>query len=88
MVEQPTVGRVYFAVGAVLGGLLGLGVGILIYQDFPPVVFWLAGDLEWAFSPWTSALAAVGAVIVAMLIGRPLTGILLRRRRRWLRPET
>jgi len=36
------------------------------------MVFWLAGDLEWAFSPWTSALAAVAAVIVALLIGRPL----------------
>jgi iron complex transport system permease protein len=36
------------------------------------MVFWLAGDLEWAFSPVTSALAAFVAVVVALLIGRPL----------------
>jgi iron complex transport system permease protein len=36
------------------------------------MVFWLAGDLEWAFSPWTSALAALAAVVVALVIGRPL----------------
>ena len=36
------------------------------------MVFWLAGDLEWAFNPWTSTLAAVGAVVIAALFGRPL----------------
>jgi iron complex transport system permease protein len=36
------------------------------------MVFWLAGDLEWAFSPWTSSLAALGAVAIALVFGRPL----------------
>lgn len=36
------------------------------------MLFWLMGDLEWAFSPWMSALTAVAAVIVALLLGRPL----------------
>jgi iron complex transport system permease protein len=36
------------------------------------MVFWLAGDLEWAFSPWTSALTALIALVLALLVGRPL----------------
>jgi len=62
--------------GVVLASACGAVISILLaVADSTRVrgmVFWLAGDLEWAFSPWTSALAAVGAVIVAMLIGRPL----------------
>jgi iron complex transport system permease protein len=56
------------ACGAVISVLLALADSTRVRG----MVFWLAGDLEWAFSPWTSALAAVGAVIVAMVIGRPL----------------
>jgi iron complex transport system permease protein len=56
------------ACGAVISVLLALADSTRVRG----MVFWLAGDLEWAFSPWTSALAAVGAVIVATLIGRPL----------------
>ena len=62
--------------GVVLASACGAVISVLLaVADSTRVrgmVFWLAGDLEWAFSPWTSALAAVGAVIVAMLIGRPL----------------
>jgi iron complex transport system permease protein len=36
------------------------------------MVFWLAGDLEWAVTPWASAAAAVLAVVAAVLIARPL----------------
>jgi iron complex transport system permease protein len=36
------------------------------------MVFWLAGDLGWALSPKTSALAAAFAVILALLAARPL----------------
>jgi len=36
------------------------------------MLFWLAGDLEWAFNPWTSAVAALLAVILAVLVARPL----------------
>jgi len=56
------------ACGAVISVLLALADSTRVRG----MVFWLAGDLEWAFSPWMSALAAAGAVVVAMLIGRPL----------------
>ena len=56
------------ACGAVISVLLALADSTRVRG----MVFWLAGDLEWAFSPWMSALAAVGAVIVAMMVGRPL----------------
>ncbi|HXY77141.1 MAG TPA: iron chelate uptake ABC transporter family permease subunit, partial [Steroidobacteraceae bacterium] len=36
------------------------------------MVFWLAGDLEWAVTPWASAAAALVAVAVAVLVARPL----------------
>lgn len=62
--------------GVVLASACGAVISVLLaVADSTRVrgmVFWLAGDLEWAFSPWTSALTAVGAIIVAMLIGRPL----------------
>ena len=36
------------------------------------MVFWLAGDLEWAVTPWLSAGAALLAVAVAIVVARPL----------------
>jgi len=36
------------------------------------MVFWLAGDLGWAMSPWSSVLAAALAACVAVLVARPL----------------
>lgn len=36
------------------------------------MLFWLAGDLEWALSPWFSAGAALLALIGAVLLARPL----------------
>ena len=36
------------------------------------MVFWLAGDLEWAVSPWLSAGTALLAVAVAIVVARPL----------------
>ena len=36
------------------------------------MVFWLAGDLGWALSPWSSLLAAVIATGFAILVARPL----------------
>ena len=65
--------------GVVLASACGAAVSVLLAVADPSrvrgMVFWLAGDLEWAFSPWTSALAAVIAVILALLIGRPLNVI-------------
>ena len=65
--------------GAVLASACGATISVLLaLADSSRVrgmVFWLAGDLEWAFSPWTSALAALGAVAIALLFGRPLNVI-------------
>ncbi len=56
------------ACGAVISVLLALADTYRVRG----MVFWLAGDLEWAFSPAASALAALIAVVVSLLIGRPL----------------
>jgi iron complex transport system permease protein len=56
------------ACGAVISVLLALADS----SHVRGMVFWLAGDLEWAFSPWASALAALAAIVVALVIGRPL----------------
>jgi iron complex transport system permease protein len=62
--------------GVVLASACGAVISVLLaVADSSRVrgmVFWLAGDLEWALSPWTSALTALAAVILALLIGRPL----------------
>jgi iron complex transport system permease protein len=62
--------------GVVLASACGALVSVLLaLADSSRVrgmVFWLAGDLEWAFSPWTSSLAALGAVVIALVFGRPL----------------
>jgi iron complex transport system permease protein len=36
------------------------------------MVFWLAGDLGWALSPKSSALGAAFALVLALLVARPL----------------
>jgi len=56
------------ACGALVSVLLALADASRVHG----MVFWLAGDLEWAFSPWTSASAALGAVGIALVFGRPL----------------
>ena len=62
--------------GVVLASACGAAVSVLLaLADTSRVrgmVFWLAGDLEWALSPWLSAGAAVFAVAVAVLVARPL----------------
>jgi iron complex transport system permease protein len=62
--------------GVVLASACGAVISVLLaLADTSRVrgmVFWLAGDLEWAFSPWTSALTALGAVAIALVFGRPL----------------
>jgi len=62
--------------GVVLASACGAVISVLLtIADSSRVrgmLFWLAGDLEWALSPWTSALAAAAALIMASLIGRPL----------------
>lgn len=62
--------------GVVLASACGALVSVLLaLADTSRVrgmVFWLAGDLEWAVTPWASASAAVLAVVIAVLISRPL----------------
>jgi iron complex transport system permease protein len=62
--------------GVVLASACGALVSVLLaLADSSRVrgmVFWLAGDLEWAVNPWLSAAAALLAVSVAILVARPL----------------
>jgi iron complex transport system permease protein len=62
--------------GVVLASACGALVSVLLaLADSSRVrgmVFWLAGDLEWAANPWLSAGAALLAVALAVLVARPL----------------
>jgi len=62
--------------GVVLASACGALVSVLLaLADTSRVrgmVFWLAGDLEWAVSPWASAGAALLAAAVAIVLARPL----------------
>jgi iron complex transport system permease protein len=62
--------------GVVLASACGALVSVLLaLADTSRVrgmVFWLAGDLEWAVNPWASGIAALVAVSVAVLVARPL----------------
>jgi iron complex transport system permease protein len=62
--------------GVVLASACGALVSVLLaLADTSRVrgmFFWLAGDLEWAVNPWLSAGAALLAVILAVIIARPL----------------
>jgi iron complex transport system permease protein len=62
--------------GVVLASACGALVSVLLaLADSSRVrgmVFWLAGDLEWAVRPWLSAGTALAAVAVAIALARPL----------------
>jgi iron complex transport system permease protein len=62
--------------GVVLASACGALVSVLLAladtSHVRGMVFWLAGDLEWAVTPWASATAALFAVVIAVLIARPL----------------
>ena len=62
--------------GVVLASACGAIVTVLLsiadVSSLRGMVFWLAGDLEWAVDPWASALTAVFAVAFAVLMARPL----------------
>jgi iron complex transport system permease protein len=59
-------------IASACGAIISVLLAVADSSRVRGMVFWLAGDLEWAFSPWTSALAAVVAVIMAVVIARPL----------------
>ena len=62
--------------GVVLASACGALVSVLLaLADSSRVrgmVFWLAGDLEWAVRPWLSTGTALLAVAMAILLARPL----------------
>jgi iron complex transport system permease protein len=62
--------------GVVLASACGALVSVLLaLADSSRVrgmVFWLAGDLEWAVRTWLSAGAALAAVAIAVFFARPL----------------
>src|SRR5579863_224909 len=62
--------------GVVIASACGALVSVLIAltdsSSLRGMVFWLAGDLGWALNPWASALAALCAATIALLIARPL----------------
>jgi iron complex transport system permease protein len=62
--------------GVVLASACGALVSVILAVADPSrvrgMVFWLAGDLGWALSPWTSALSALLALAFAFSVGRPL----------------
>ncbi|HET9105643.1 MAG TPA: iron ABC transporter permease [Steroidobacteraceae bacterium] len=62
--------------GVVLASACGAVVTVLLSvadaSRLRGMVFWLAGDLEWAVDPWASALTALLAVAFAALLARPL----------------
>ena len=62
--------------GVVLASACGAGVTVLLSvadaSRLRGMVFWLAGDLEWAVDPWVSAVTALFAVAFAIVMARPL----------------
>lgn len=62
--------------GVVLASACGAIVTVLLsvadVSRLRGMVFWLAGDLEWAVNPWTSAITALFAIAFAVLMARPL----------------
>lgn len=62
--------------GVVLASACGAIVTVLLSvadeSRLRGMVFWLAGDLEWAVNPWVSAITALFAVALAILMARPL----------------
>ena len=62
--------------GVVLASACGAIVTVLLsvadVSNLRGMVFWLAGDLEWAVNPLASAVTAVLAVALAILMARPL----------------
>lgn len=62
--------------GVVLASACGAVVTVLLSiadaSRLRGMVFWLAGDLEWALDPWLSAMTALLAAVFAVLMARPL----------------
>ncbi|MGE0583171.1 MAG: FecCD family ABC transporter permease [Steroidobacteraceae bacterium] len=62
--------------GVVVASACGACVAVLLALadngQLRGMVFWLAGDLGWSDDPWTSGLAALAALVLALAFARPL----------------
>jgi iron complex transport system permease protein len=54
------------------GALISVLLAVADSSRVRSMVFWLAGDLGWAPSPAASVVAAMAAVVIAVLLARPL----------------
>jgi iron complex transport system permease protein len=60
------------AMASACGALVTVLLALADASQLRGMIFWLAGDLEWAGSPLASSSAAVAAVAAAVLLARPL----------------
>jgi iron complex transport system permease protein len=59
-------------IASACGALVSLLLALADSGRIPGMVFWLAGDLGWALSPWSSVVVALFAACLALLVARPL----------------
>lgn len=60
------------AIASACGALVTVLLALADASRLRGMIFWLAGDLDWAGSPLSSAAAAAAAVAGAVLLARPL----------------
>jgi len=60
------------AMASACGALVTVLLALADASQLRGMIFWLAGDLEWARSPLASSSAAAIAVVAAVLLARPL----------------
>jgi iron complex transport system permease protein len=54
------------------GALMSVLLALADTGQLRGMVFWVAGDLGWALSPWSNVAAALAAGVLAFLVARPL----------------
>ncbi len=59
-------------IAATCGAIVTLVLSLASSEALRGMIFWLAGDLSWAAWPWPTALLALCATLVIMLLARPL----------------
>src|SRR5438270_8779059 len=59
-------------VASACGALVSVLLALADSGQLRGMVFWLAGDLGWALSPWSSVVVAMVAACLALLVARPL----------------
>ncbi|HEY6483071.1 MAG TPA: iron ABC transporter permease [Steroidobacteraceae bacterium] len=59
-------------IASACGSLVSVLLAVADSAHLRGMVFWLAGDLGWALSPWTSTCAALLCAGLSLLVARPL----------------